>query len=124
MTLSEREALSIDLGTYLAEASLIDDTLAISRGMNNLHLNNRMFYAGRSLASPLIAIACDLIDQAGPGAVSNINDRRKFAEWNLVSGQKTSRRSNFHASFFYYSMGIKFLGSSCWCTDNQLCLEL
>lgn len=91
--------------------------------MGRLQLKDRSFFAGRSITSPLIAIACDGINLA-VDAVTDENQRLKFAEWNLSAGQKSTRRSNYRAALYYFRHGINFLGEECWSVDNQLCLEL
>lgn len=57
------------------------------------------------MASSLISIACDQIDSAGTD-LGDDDQRLKFAEWNLCSGQKASHQSDWRAAQFYYTKGI------------------
>ena len=124
MDLDQRQELHLNLGTYLGVAASNDTSLSLARGMATLQLNERQFYSGKSISSPLIAIACEQINQAGKHVVDS-NQKLKFAEWNLLAGQKSSRRSNFSAAFHYFSNGITFLdGEESWSIDYRLSLEL
>mmetsp|Transcript_3889 Transcript_3889/g.8568 ORF Transcript_3889/g.8568 Transcript_3889/m.8568 type:complete len:1443 (+) Transcript_3889:166-4494(+) len=133
MSLSERQALHLDIGQYLGELSL--EALSkkpesepamdpVTLSMGQLELNDQVFFAGSRMTSSLISIACDQIDSAGPDAISDADLRLQYSEWNLCAGQKTSHQSDFRAALYYFSKGIAFLGKECWLNDLRLCLAL
>lgn len=127
ITLHEQRMLHHDLGMHLSAISQRDDSIALASGLGQLQLNNdRQFYSGKGLTSPLIGIACEQLNLAGAETICDENQRLVVAEHNLSAGKKTSRQSDFCAALYYYSNGIKFLGGAdeCWSADPQLCLEL
>lgn len=91
--------------------------------MDQVQLNDRGFNA--SLTSPLIANACDVINLAGPGAISDESQKRTFAQWNLAAGKQALEQADFHGAFHYFSNGISFLGEDRWrSVSARLCIDL
>jgi len=125
----EQKALHLELGELLGSVANIDTSVEIDtavNGMDQIELNDT-FFAGRSMSSHLICLACDQINIA-----KRVNDnahRIKFIRWNLCAGQKSYYTSDFRAALFYFKAGIDFIGDECWYDDIQsrnyrVCLQL
>mmetsp|Transcript_29949 Transcript_29949/g.63074 ORF Transcript_29949/g.63074 Transcript_29949/m.63074 type:complete len:1665 (-) Transcript_29949:98-5092(-) len=127
-SLAEREALHLKIGECLGKQALIDKPATIEQmvsGLDELQLADEEFFAGKSMFSSLISIACDQIDCAGPSSISDEGQRTRFAAWNLASGKQAQSQSNSLAALYYFSKGIIFLKPSCWHKNNMsLCLAL
>ncbi|KAL7545479.1 hypothetical protein ACHAWF_008830 [Thalassiosira exigua] len=121
--LDQRKALHLKLGNLLGSEAEADidsspDTQQATFDMDQLRLNDT-FFAGRSMCSSLISIACDQINVSGPGLTNGDDQREKFIRWNLWAGQKSYRMSDYRAAMFYFSKGIDFIGVESWFRDTQ-----
>ena len=122
MSLDQRQMLHLDLGQFVGRTASTDVS-PLTGGMDQVQLNDRGFNV--SLTSPLIANACDVINLAGPGAISDEIQKRTFAQWNLAAGKQALEQADFHGAFHYFSNGIAFLGEDCWqSVGARLCIDL
>jgi len=128
MSLADRQKLYLDIGMFLGEQANNENSARISSAaadLGDLQLADREFFAGKSMTSSLISLACDQIGSVGLDMVRDEGQRIKFATWNLQSGKQSYHQSNSHAALYYFSKGITFLGQACWHNKNEkLCLAL
>lgn len=127
MAFDQLQMLHHDLGIHLSVISQRDASMSLTHGMDQLQLiNDRQFYSGKGIQTPLIGLACEQLNLAGPETFPNEHQRLVIAEYNLSAGKKTSKKADFCAALYYFSNRIKFLGgaSECWSTNPQLSLEL
>ena len=129
VSLTDRQALHLELGEFLGALATEGGSPSISpvlEGLGQLQLtDDQVFYAGKSMTSSLISLACDQINAAGSGAINDEDQKQKYAKWNLAAGKQTLKQSDFGVAYYYFSNGIPFLGEDCWSSDSaRLCLKL
>ena len=119
----QQRKLHLELGTFLGSKTSLDNNVTIDISFEQLYLSDKHSTDDPILLpSSLVAVATEQINKVCP---EFIQDREKFARWNLEAGKLSLESSNFRVASYFFDKGIAFLGEGLWSKDaHTLSLQL